>query len=162
MDNGPIHILDFVDRHGKIEKSFYTLPVSELPADTQVFGGRKPIWVLTTKETVSGGEGMAYDLQAFNRSGAVIGEGDTTAGVGNPITHRQFICEEIFGKGWWLVAVPSVRVLHAVTGTNWDGIGVVSDVVAGRGEWERVSDALEVGRRLAKLALQNEELQGEL
>lgn len=43
-----------------------------------------------------------------------------------------------------------------------EGVGVVSDVVAGSGEWKGVSDALEVGRRLAKLALQTKEPQREL
>jgi C-terminal processing protease CtpA/Prc len=161
LDNGPIHITDFVDRDGKIDESFSTLPIDELPAGTSAFGGVKPIWVLTDKETVSAGEGMAYDLQAFKRSNAVIGEGKTTAGAANPITNPRFICEEIFGKGWWLVAVPSVKPVHAVTGTNWEGVGVISDIVAGSGEWEGV-DALEVGRRLAKVALQAEEPQEEL
>lgn len=106
---------------------------------------------------------MAYDLQAFKRSGAVVGEGNkATAGAANPITHPRFICEEIFGKGWWLVAAPSVKPVHAVTRKNWEGVGVVSDVVAGSGEWKGVSDALEVGRRLAKLALQTKEPQSEL
>ena len=163
LDKGPIHVLDFVDRKGKVEESFSTLPVDELPAGTRVFGGTKPLFVLTTNETISGGEEMAYDLQAFKRSGAVIGEGNrATAGAANPITHPRFICEEIFGKGWWHVAVPSVKPVHAVTGKNWERVGVVSDVVAGNGKWEGVSDALEVGRRLAKLALQTKEPKREL
>jgi hypothetical protein len=162
MDNGPIHILDFVDRDGKIEESLSTLSVAELPVGKHTFGGKKLIWVLTTKETISGGEEMAYDLQAFKRSRAVIGEGETTAGAANPTTNPRFICEEIFGKGWWVVAVPRVRPVHAVTGTNWEGVGVRSDVVAGRGEWKGVEDALEVGRRMAKVILEGEEGRGEL
>jgi hypothetical protein len=105
---------------------------------------------------------MAYDLQTFKRSKAVIGEGnDATAGAANPITKMRHICEEVFGEGWWVVAVPSVRPVHAVTGTNWEGVGVLSDVVAGRGGWEEVSDAEEVGKSLVKRILKGEE-RGEL
>jgi C-terminal processing protease CtpA/Prc len=154
LDDGPVHILDFVDRSGNIEESFSTLPSSELPEGTTRFGGTKPLFVLTTKNTISGGEEMAYDLKAFKRSRAVIGEGNTTAGATNPITKLRFICEEIFGKGWWVVAVPSVRAVHAVTGTNWEGVGVLSDVVAGDGEWEGLSDAEEVGKSLLKRILE--------
>jgi hypothetical protein len=42
LDNGPIHVLDFVDRNGKVEESFSTLPVDELPAGTHAFGGFGP------------------------------------------------------------------------------------------------------------------------
>jgi hypothetical protein len=123
LDNGPIHVLDFVDRNGKVEETFSTLPADELPAGTHTFGGAKPLFVLTTNQTISGGEEMAYDLQAFKRSGAVVGEGNkATAGAANPITHPRFICEEIFGKGWWLVAAPSVKPVHAVT-RNFFGRG---------------------------------------
>jgi hypothetical protein len=161
LDDGPVHILDFVDRSGNIEESFSTLPSSELPEGTTRFGGTKPLFVLTTKDTISGGEEMAYDLQAFKRSRAVIGEGNTTAGAANPITKPRSICEDIFGKGWWVVAVPSVRPVHAVTGTNWEGVGVLSDVVAGDGEWKGVSDAEEVGKSLLKRILEGKE-KGEL
>lgn len=161
LENGPIHIADFVDRNGNIDESFSTLPIDELPAGTSAFGGVKPIWVLTNKETVSAAEGMAYDLQAFKRSNAVIGEEKTTLGAANPITNPRFICEEIFGRGWWYVGVPSVKIVNAVTGTNWERVGVIGDIVAGSGEWEGV-DALEVGRRLAKVALEAEEPQEEL
>lgn len=53
--------------------------------------------------------------------------------------------------------MPSLRVIHAVTGTNWEGIKVKSDVVAGRGEWEGVSDAKQVGRILAMRDLEAKE-----
>ena len=49
----------------------------------------------------------------------------------------------------------------AVTGTGWEGIGVIGDAVAGGGEWEGGGDVLVVGRRLAKLALWTKEPVGE-
>lgn len=157
LDNGPLHLLDFVDRSGKVEKTFSTIPVNQLPAGTNPFGGTKPLFVLTTSHTISGGEDMAYSLQAFKRSKAIIGEGnEATAGAANPITHPRFICEEIFGKGWWLVAVPSVKPVHSITGSNWEGVGVKSDVIAGKGKWDGVRDAQEVGRRLVRQYLEPE------
>lgn len=150
LDGGPRHLLDFIDRSGKVHESFSTLPVEDLPAGTMAFGGTKPLFVLTTEDTISGGEDMAYGLQAFKRAIAVIGEGnEATAGAANPITKPQFFCEEEFGGKWWLAAIPIVKPVHAATGSNWEGIGIKSDVVAGTGEWVGVNDAKEVATRLA-------------
>ena len=158
MDHGPLHLLDFVDRSGKVEQTFSTTPEDQLPAGTNAFGGTKPLFVLTTSETISGGEDMAYSLQAFKRSKATIGEGnEATAGAANPITHPRHICEDIFGKRWWLVAVPNVKPVHAITGSNWEGVGVKSDFIAGKGMWEGVPDAQEVGRRLTRQYLEPEQ-----
>jgi C-terminal processing protease CtpA/Prc len=157
LDHGPLRLLDFVDSSEVVQESFSTLPPDELPSGTRRFGGTEPLFVLTTNETISGGEDMAYSLQAFKRANAIIGEGnEATAGAANPITNPQFICEEEFGKGWWLVAVPNLKPVHEVTGSNWEGIGVKSDVVAGRGEWEGVNNAKDVARRLAMRALRPE------
>lgn len=98
---------------------------------------------------------MAYDLQAFKRSRAVIGEGsDATAGAANPVTNPRDIYEESFGKAWLIVAVPSLRPVHVVTGTNWEGVGVRSDVVAGSGKWEDIDDAEAVAKRLIEKHLE--------
>jgi hypothetical protein len=150
LDSGPLHLLDMVDRSGSVEESFSTLPVDQLPQGTERFGGHKPLFVLTANETISGGEDMAYSLQAFRRAKAIVGQGnEATAGAANPITRPRSIAEEIFGQGWWFVAVPNLEPVHAVTGSNWEGVGVKSDVIAGKGEWAGVSDAEEVARSLA-------------
>lgn len=157
LDGAPLHLLDFVDASGKIDKSLSTIAEKELPAGTRRFGGHKPLYVLTSKATISGGEDMAYNLQAFKRATAIIGEGnEATAGAANPITNARFICEEEFGKHWWIVGVPNLKPVHAITGTNWEGVGVKSDVVAGKGEWEGITDAQEVARRLAIKSLDHE------
>ena len=155
LDNAPLHVLDMVFRNGTVEKSHSTLTIDELPAEAKRFGGTKPLFVLTTNNTVSGGEDLAYSLQSFKRAQAIIGEGnDATAGAANPIKTTRFVAEEIFGKGWWVVGVPNVRPVHAVTGVNWGKVGVKSDVVAGKGEWAEEKDAMEVARQLAVRALQ--------
>lgn len=102
-----------------------------------------------------GGEDMAYGLQAFKRAVAVVGEGnEATAGAANPITKPLFLCEEEFGDKWWLAAIPTLQPLHPVTQTNWEGVGVRSDVVAGKGEWIDVDDAKLVATRLAVRVLE--------
>lgn len=148
LDDNPRHLLDFVHSSGKIKQSFNTLPRKKLPSGSKVFGESKPLYVLTANATISGGEDMAYSLQAFKRATAIIGEHETTAGAANPVRDEKFICEKEFGKYWWLVLVPDLKPVHEITGTNWEGVGVKSDIVAGQGEWKGV-DAKEVARRMA-------------
>jgi hypothetical protein len=157
LDHAPLHLLDMVDRNGLVERSFSSLPIDELPPGSKRFGGDKPLFILTSEQTFAGGEDLAYTLQAFKRSQAVIGDGnDATAGAAKPITRTTFIAEDVFGKEWWFVGIPNARPIHAVTGSNWEGVGVKSDIVAGKGEWEGVTDAAEVARQLAARALQRD------
>jgi hypothetical protein len=154
LTDAPVHLLDFVDRSGKVKDSFSTLPAGKLPAGSKLFGGSKPLFVLTSNETFSGGEDMAYNLQAFKRASAVVGEGnESTAGAAHPINTPQYVCEKDFGKMWWFVAVPNLKPVHEITGTNWEGIGVKSDVIAGEGDWKGVGDAKEVATRLLMKSL---------
>ncbi len=157
LGHAPQHLLDFVDRDGKVQDSFSTLAEKDLPAGSTLFGSSKPLFVLTTNKTISGGEDMAYSLQAFKRASAVIGEGnEATARAANPVTKPRFICEEEFGKMWWRVGVPNLKPVHEITGTNWEGVGWKGDVVAGKGEWEEVEDAKEVAVRLEIKELKTE------
>lgn len=85
--------------------------------------GRKmtdvPVYVLTGWETASGAEQMAFTL--LNRERAVI-VGDTTAGAAH---------------GTYRAPIPSVRtvvfcphelVSDPLTGTDWEGVGIIPDV----------------------------------
>lgn len=154
---GAVHLLDFVDRNGTIHKSLFTLPPSELtypPNSTQHlrFGPSKPLFVLTSKDTISGGEHMAYDLQSFKRARAIISTDKATAGAAHLPNKPRFVAEEEFGKGWWFVGIPDLEPWNAVTGGNWEGVGVVSDVIVGEEE-----DVVNVARRMARKALGLEE-----
>lgn len=74
--------------------------------------------IVTSARTFSGGEELAYDLQALDRA-TVIGE--TTGGGAHP--------REAFDLTEHLqLHVPMARSVNAVTGTNWEGTGVVPDV----------------------------------
>jgi len=77
----------------------------------------RPVYLLTSHETFSGGEDLCYTLQAQGRA-QVIGE--TTGGGAHP-TRMIPISETL------AVAVPFARSVNPITGTNWQGTGVVPD-----------------------------------
>ena len=77
----------------------------------------RPVYLLTSHDTFSGGEDLCYTLQAQGRA-QVIGE--TTGGGAHPT--RMIPISETMA-----VAVPFARSVNPVTGTNWQGTGVVPD-----------------------------------
>jgi len=79
----------------------------------------KPVFVLISRETGSAAEAFAYDLQASKRA-LLIGE--TTAGAANP-SNRPFHLDYGFR-----VFIPTGKVVHPITGGNWEGVGVRPDV----------------------------------
>jgi hypothetical protein len=92
-------------------KEYWTIPVASPYLN-------KPVYILTSRRTFSGGEAFVYDLKARKR--AVI-YGETTGGGANP------------GGGTMLNArfgifIPTGRAENPVTGTNWEGTGVAPDV----------------------------------
>jgi Peptidase family S41 len=108
-----VHLNDIYERSTGATRQHWT--AGYLPAPRYV--GR-PVHVLTSATTFSGGEDVAYTLQAHGRA-VVVGE--TTRGGAHP-TARYAITEHI------LVTVPNSRTVNSVTGTNWEGVGVVPDV----------------------------------
>ncbi|MGV3615061.1 MAG: S41 family peptidase [Fimbriimonas sp.] len=109
----PTHLSDIDWKHDGKTVSYYT--DAEVPGPKFL---RKPVYVLTSRRTFSGGEGMAYDLQALRRATIVGGQ---TGGGANPGGTRR--ATEHFGV--WL---PLGRVRNAVTGGNWEGVGVTPDI----------------------------------
>lgn len=84
------------------------------------YGDRKPVYVLTSRETPSAAEEFAYDLQALGRATIV---GEVTWGGANPT--QGFPLDENF-----MAAIPAGRAINPITGTNWEGVGVRPDVPA--------------------------------
>lgn len=107
-----VHLNDFYERATDSTRQFWTL--SHLPAPRYLY---RPVYILTSTTTFSGGEDVAYTLQAYERA-EVIGE--TTRGGAHP-TDRHAVTEHI------TIAVPAARTINAVTGSNWEGIGVRPD-----------------------------------
>jgi len=83
------------------------------------FGQSKPVYVLTSGNTFSGGEEFAYDLKNLKRATLV---GEVTGGGANPGDMRRLTAHfEMF--------VPSGRAVSPITHTNWEGSGVQPDVM---------------------------------
>lgn len=78
----------------------------------------KPVYVLTSARTFSGGEECAYNFQIQKR-GTVVGE--TTGGGANPV--RPFSV----GHGI-VVAIPAGRAINPITKTSWEHVGVKPDI----------------------------------
>lgn len=77
-----------------------------------------PAYVLTSSNTFSGGEELAYDMQTL-KLGAVVGE--VTGGGANP--------GERVSIGHGVMAfIPTGRAESPVTGSNWEGRGVQPDL----------------------------------
>lgn len=85
------------------------------------YGAKKPVFVLTSHDTFSAAEGLAYAIQAFKR-GTIVGE--TTGGGANPSAGGGMLQ---LGHGF-VANVPTGYVVNAATGKNWEGVGVVPDV----------------------------------
>ena len=120
-------LFDIVPRDGET-KSYYTESVPESHRDA-----RRPVFVLTAANTFSAGEGLAFILQDLGRVEVV---GEVTAGAANP------------GRGYpvnayFEVLVPNSQVRSAVTGQNWEGVGVIPDIPTTE------EQALEVAHRQA-------------
>jgi C-terminal processing protease CtpA/Prc len=76
-----------------------------------------PVYVLTSERTFSGGEEFCYNLQAMGRAELI---GEVTGGEAHPT--RPFPISPAVHIG-----VPHARSINPVTGTNWEGGGVVPD-----------------------------------
>ena len=77
----------------------------------------KPVYVLTSSFTFSGGEALAYDLRALGLARVV---GETTGGGAHPGGMVPV------GAGFAMF-VPAGRGENPTTGTNWEGVGVTPD-----------------------------------
>ncbi|MDP3737059.1 MAG: S41 family peptidase [Hyphomonadaceae bacterium] len=121
----PMLINDFVNRKPNTTE-FTTRQSFSVTTPTSYLG--KPVYVLTSPRTFSGGEEFAYDMQAF-KLGTLIGE--TTGGGANP--------GGVMPIGSQLgIFMPNGRPVNPVTKTNWEGIGVIPDIPT------PVEDALKV------------------
>jgi hypothetical protein len=110
----PQHVNDIFDRTTNETRQWWTSPhVAGLR-----YGGKKPVYVLTSSHTFSGGEEIAYDLKNLKRATLI---GETTGGGAHPV--RPFKVSEHFAIG-----VPFARAISPVTKTNWEGTGVAPDI----------------------------------
>jgi C-terminal processing protease CtpA/Prc len=115
----PVHLNDIYRADTGETRQFWSLP--------SVPGRRyldRPVYVLASGQTFSGGEDFCYTLQALGRA-EVIGE--TTGGGAHPT--RPFPISPAVHIG-----IPFARSINPVTGTNWQGTGVIPDIAVPEAE----------------------------
>ena len=113
-DRDPAQLSGLRERQDNLVRQAWTLPY--VPG--RRFGKDKPVYVLASAVTFSGGEQLSYDLQALGRATIV---GEPTRGGAHP--------REGFRVHPHLEATISVAVaVNPVTGGNWEGTGVAPDI----------------------------------
>ena len=120
-----------------------TFHTRDKPVNDQIWtapyvpGGRwstdKPVYVLTSKNTASGGEEFAYDMQQLKR-GTVVGS--STWGGANPGKIEPI-------DAHFAIFVPFGMAVNPISKTNWEGAGVQPDVAVAP------ADALATAKHLA-------------
>lgn len=132
----PVHLNDIFHADTGETRQFWSLPY--LPGSRYT---DRPVYVLASSRTFSGGEDLCYTLQALGRA-EVIGE--TTGGGAHPA--RPFPISAAVH-----IAIPFARSISPVTGTNWQGTGVIPDTPVPADEAYRVAYAKAL-RHVAELA----------
>jgi len=115
-DYEPTQLTGLRQRTGNLLKQAWTLPY--VPG--RRFGKTKPVYVLTSASTFSGGEQLSYDLQQLGRA-TIIGErtrGGAHAREGFPVhPHLE-------------ATISVAESVNPKTGGNWEGTGVAPDIQA--------------------------------
>jgi retinol-binding protein 3 len=132
----PTHINDLTNRHDNETHQYWTLPWLPGPRFLD-----KPVYVLTSHETFSGGEEFTFDLKTQKRATIV---GETTGGGAHPV-------EGLSAGDHFTIGVPFGHPINPVTKGDWEGKGVEPDVKVS------AADALATAQKLAadKLATQS-------
>jgi len=115
----PTHLNDIFRADTGETRQFWSLPY--VPGSRYI---DRPVYVLTSSRTFSGGEDFCYTLQALGRAQLI---GETTGGGAHPT--RPFRVSPAVH-----IAIPFARSVNPVTGTNWQGSGVVPDVAVPEAE----------------------------
>ena len=113
-DREPAQLTGLRERMDNQPKQAWTLPY--VPG--RRFGKDKPVYVLTSTATFSGGEQLSYDLQQLGRA-TIIGErtrGGAHAREGFPVHPHLEATISVAGA------------VHPETGGNWEGTGVTPDI----------------------------------
>lgn len=128
-----VHLNSLYWRRGDRTEEFWTLD--------KVDGDRMPevpLFVLTSKRTFSGAEEFAYNMQTRKRATLI---GETTGGGANP--GGGFDINERF-----TIFIPTGRAINPVTGTNWEGVGVIPEFAVDADK--ALDKALELARQAAE------------
>ena len=116
---GKVHLNDVLHREGHRVESHWTRAKLRGPRYLD-----RPVYVLTSSQTFSGGEEFAYNLQALKRARVV---GERTKGGAHPSSNHRL-------NDRFEITIPFARAINPITRTNWEGTGVVPDLPANADE----------------------------
>ncbi|WP_422097071.1 S41 family peptidase [Variovorax sp.] len=116
---GKVHLNDVLHREGHRVESHWTRAKLRGPRYLD-----RPVYVLTSSQTFSGGEEFAYNLQALKRARIV---GERTKGGAHPSSNHRL-------NDRFEITIPFARAINPITRTNWEGTGVVPDLPANADE----------------------------
>jgi hypothetical protein len=125
----PTHLNDLWERKGDLTHQYWTLPY--VPGKRL---GGKPVYVLTSSETFSGGEEFCYNLKNLKRATLI---GETTGGGAHPVSGHRI-------DDHFMIGVPFARAINPISKTNWEGTGVEPDIKV------PAADALTTAQKLAQ------------
>jgi hypothetical protein len=105
-----------------------------------------PVYVLTSSGTFSAAEEFTYNLKHMGRATIV---GDTTGGGAHPVS--RFPVDDGF-----LASVSIGRAINPVTGTNWEGVGIIPHIAVPQ---DQALDAarLDAMRKIAESGVDEDE-----
>lgn len=125
----PAHLNDMYNpRSGTTVESWTRSPI---PGNKLA---NKPVFVLTSAMTFSGGEEFCYDLKMLERAKIV---GQRTGGGAHPVSLHRI-------DDHFAIAVPFAKPINPISKDNWEGTGVVPSVDV------KEANALETAVKLAK------------
>jgi C-terminal processing protease CtpA/Prc len=119
LPDGDVHLNDVVEGPHGPTRQYWT--AGHLPAPRLA---DRPVYVVVSAGTFSGGEELAYDLKALGRATIV---GEVTRGGAHPSTVLSL------GENVEL-RLPVARALNPITGGNWEAVGVEPDLAAPAGD----------------------------
>ncbi|MHA2031077.1 MAG: S41 family peptidase, partial [Candidatus Kariarchaeaceae archaeon] len=78
-----------------------------------------PLFLITSKRTFSASESFAYDMKVRKRAIII---GDSTKGGAHSVDLYKI-------DDQFEIYIPTARAVNPITGTNWEGAGVIPDIV---------------------------------
>jgi C-terminal processing protease CtpA/Prc len=111
--DGETRLSDMVEGPGGLTQQFWT--AAYLPGPRYL---DRAVYLLAGPSTFSGGESLAYDLQALGRATVV---GEVTGGGAHPSTIVSLAAQVE-------LRLPIARPVNPITGGNWERVGVQPDI----------------------------------
>ena len=111
---GRIHTYDLLAKKPEDNIQYFTEPKVSGPR----YAAEKPVFVLTSARTFSGGEAMVDAMRTWRHTRVV---GERTRGGSNAALPTK-------ATDHFVVGVPFMKTLNVATGKNWNGVGIEPDV----------------------------------